>query len=359
MTLLDDSKKLTQYDRHQVYASIKMLPDQLDHSLQISSQVSLPETYRHLDHVVVAGMGGSHLGAQIINHTFRGLLTTPLIIEHQYTPPAFIGKNSLVIATSYSGNTEEILEFSQKSLELGAKLICVATGGRLASLAQAHNLPLYLIDNDKNPSTIPRYGTASMFIAQLDSCLKAQILNLPATDVRDTIPAAQAAIAAFDLDQPQEKNPAKQIATSVHNHIAVLVASEHLKGSVYLMKNQLNESAKHFSVMFDLPELNHHLLESLAHPQNLSDEITFVFMESNRYHPRIIERYRLTQEIVAKQGFSSIIYQAQAPTLLGESIQVMALAGLTGYYLSYLNQIDPGPHPWVDYFKAQLAKSVA
>jgi len=352
--MLDQIDNLIASDKSGVLESTKLLADQCRQAWQETQALSLPQEYLQVHSAVVAGMGGSHLGAQLIYSVFESNLKAPLLIVNEYQTPGYIGPETLVLATSYSGNTQETLDFVKEAQDKHAKIICISSGGQLESFAKDHSLPFYTFDSQNNPSRIPRYGSGYLFIAQMVLLAKAGIISLTYQEIDQITSALNSSQVLYDLNAPTDQNPAKQLAIKLHQKQVILVASQHLAGSAYIFKNQLNESAKHFSTMFKIPELNHHLLEGLAHPQEFSSQAIFVFFESLLYHPQNQTRYLVTSEIVAKQGFELFSFKPQSPDPLSQAFETLAFTSYVAIYLSFLNQVDPGPNPWVDELKSRL-----
>lgn len=354
--MLDNIEAITNQDKLGVLKITEMLADQCNQAWLETQKISLPEDYHQINHVVVAGMGGSHLGAQLIKAVYNQDLNLPLIIQSQYTAPGYISPKSLVIATSFSGNTEEIISFSREAIEKHAKIICICSGGELAKFALENQLPYYVFDTTFNPSKIPRYGSGYLFISQLSFLAKLGVISLAQPDIDSVINILRLQKDKYSLSVPTETNPAKQLASHLHNRQAILVASQHLSGSAYIFKNQINESAKNLAVMFEIPELNHHLLEGLAHPTANKDVLAFVFIESDLYHPRVQARYPITQSIVNMQHIPIFSFKPSSPTKLTQAFETLAFTNYVAFYLSILNQVDPGPNPWVDQLKSELNK---
>jgi hypothetical protein len=163
--------------------------------------------------------------------------------------------------------------------------------------------------------------------------------------------------AKYTLTTETANNPAKQLALSLKNKQAILIASEHLTGSAYIFKNQLNESAKNFAALFEIPELNHHLLEGLAFPETNKQTLAFLFFLSDLYYSRISRRHQITMDIIQKQGIPALSFKPTAATHLTQAFETLAFTSYVALYLSILNQVDPGPNPWVDLLKNELKNS--
>ena len=135
------------------------------------------------------------------------------------------------------------------------------------------------------------------------------------------------------------------------------MAARRLMGSAHTMKNQMNENAKNFSALFDLPELNHHLMEGLRFPESNPATTMFWFIDSALYSPRLRQRLALTKEVVEKNQLTAEVWAATAATKLAQAFELIQFGAYISFYLSQLHQLDPAPIPWVDYFKEKLGKS--
>lgn len=354
--MLDNPKAILEQDKLGVIQATRLLPKQCQQVWDETRDLEIPAEYSDINRVVVAGMGGSHLGAQLIQAVYASELKQPIIIQNEYTPPAYVDANTLVLATSFSGNTEEILEFTNKSLKVGAKVIVISAGGKLEQLATDNQLPHYVFESTHNPSRIPRYGSGYLFTAQLAILSKVGVINFDDNHLAAIVEVLEQSAKRFDIEIDSSDNLAKKLAEQIQDRTVLLVASEHLYGSAYIFKNQINESAKQLAALFAIPELNHHLLEGLAHPKSNPDNLSFVFFDSNLYHPRNQARYGITQEVIDKQDIDTHVFKPLAETRLLQAFEVLSFTSFTALYISILNQVDPGPNPWVDYLKAELAK---
>ncbi len=352
--MLDNTTEIIEADKLGVIKATMMLSKQCQQAWDETRSISLPESYKDIDHVIVAGMGGSHLGAQLINAVYEKELKAPLIIQNEYTLPGYVSEKTLIIATSFSGTTEETLCFLEQAAARNAKVVCISAGGPIAEIAKEKGYPYYTFESTYNPSRIPRYGSGYLFISQMAMLSKLGIIPFAETDLKRIIDVMNQANNKYQLEVETAKNPAKQLALKLQNHVVCLIASEHLAGSAYIFKNQLNESAKQFAVMFKIPELDHHLLEGLQYPDSNQNDLCFTFFESDLYYDRVQARYSITKEVVTKQGIATQTFTPQTQGVLDQAFETLVFSSFTAIYTSILNKVDPGPNPWVDFLKAQL-----
>ncbi len=287
-------------------------------------------------------MGGSALGGRVIQYLERNSLKTPIVISTEYFLPEFVNKDSLVIISSYSGNTQETVSSFKDAIKRRAKIFVIATGGEIAKMAKEANIPGYIFDPRFNSCSEPRMGLGyniMSIICTLDRC-------------RLTKPLENLESLTGYLTQKQSDNEKyQQLAEELSGKIPLFIASEHLTGALHCIKNQFNETAKNFSLYFDLPELNHHLLEGLAYPPSNPENLIFVLVNSKYYHPEVAKRYPVSLEIIQKQHFITQEIKLDGPSPLFEVMELIQMGAFCAYYLSQLNQVDPGVIPWVDYFK--------
>ncbi|MBN1168392.1 hypothetical protein JXA63_00725 [Candidatus Woesebacteria bacterium] len=337
-----------------VLETIRLYPDQLKQAWDEVTSIDTPDEYKFCDKIVLCGMGGSALGARVVDSLLVNRIRLPFEIFNQYNIPNYSDDKTLVICYSYSGNTEETVSALKDAILRESKVFVISSGGQLKDIAQEHNLPMYLIDPKYNPSGQPR-NALGYSIGSILALFK----NLEfATFFPEEIDEAVAAMkAAFNQNDPKNKDIlAKSLADKIKDKALILVASEHLYGVSHAIKNQFNESAKTFAALFELPELNHHLMEGLENPRSLKNDVIFMTLESSLYLERIQARYELTKEIFEKQGYKYISYKPLSEKKLSQVFEVLCFGSLIVYYLGRSYGIDPNKIPWVDHFKKKLSE---
>jgi len=161
---------------------------------------------------------------------------------------------------------------------------------------------------------------------------------------------------ACAMSEPTKNNPAKTVAIELKDRAVFCVASEHLVGVAHMLSNQINENGKQLADYYEIPELNHHLMEGLTYPKGLVRRFTVLMMDSELYHPHNQRRYELTAQVFEKQGAKVIEYQSGGGSRLEELGEVMQFGSFVSYYTSMLNRVNPKDIPFVDWFKAELKK---
>jgi len=337
--------------------TIKAYPLQLKQSWEEVNRLQIPEEFKESENIVFCGMGGSALGARMIKSLTFGQIRIPFEIFNHYKLPNYANKKSLVIVCSYSGSTEETVEATYEAINKGLQIFGITTGGRLAEILNKEKKASYIFEPKHNIAGQPRMAIGYASGAVLALLTKLGFVNYTNEDIEKVVLLMNELIGEYSEGAPKEKNLALSYADKLRNKAPIFVTSEHLFGTLYTIKNQFNETAKTFSDLFELPELNHHLLEGLKNPSNLRNSLIFVFINSDLFHERVKKRYLLTAEVVEKNGFEYLMYQPFSKDKLSQVYETLILWSFTVLYLTKLHQIDPLVIPWVDYFKERLAKN--
>ena len=325
------------------FGSIKMLPKQIRQTLEDIGKLKIGHV-PSIHSIAIAGMGASIYNYHVIHALFKNELSLPLIAVNEYGIPASVGKDTLFIASSYSGSTEEVVYNIKQAHERGAVCLAVTSGGELASYCKQNNIPLYQFDPTFNPSGQPRMGQGYMIFGAVG--LLVRLGYLPKVSIDMLIDMEKMAITL--------KSNVQKMAEELSDVISVFVASEHLAGNVHIVRNQVNETAKSYADYHIIPELNHHVMEGLKNPKN--KKLLFFFFESSLYSTRVQERFKLTIDVVEKNEVGVIRYTCQGKTRLAQVLEVLLLGGYLTYFLCEKYGENPNAIPWVDYFKEKLGK---
>lgn len=343
---LNDLNQIKQYDPKGVFQSTGYLMAQIGQITQLSGSLKLDPVYSQVKNIVISGMGGSAYGGQVAQALFKDQLKLPLVINNDYTLPNFVNSETLVILTSYSGGTEEVLAAYQDARQRGARTLGLTSGGELAQTLLENSLPVLTFEPKFNPSGQPRLGTGYIVMGTINLLQKLGLINLEIS--------VEQLINNLNQINPSTQDAAKQLAPKIFGKIPVIFASDFLVGNAHILRNQFNETAKSFSAYSPIPELNHHLMEGLKNPPD--KKLIILFLNSSLYPEIIHKRIKLTQDVVGKNNIESLNYDLTLKTKLEQVFEGLLFGSYLTFYLAILYQLDPSLIPWVDYFKDQLAK---
>ncbi|RJR30634.1 SIS domain-containing protein [Candidatus Parcubacteria bacterium] len=354
MNILDDQKQIQKLKGEAVLESIRQLDSQVKQAFQEAGKVKIPASYKNIKNILINGMGGSGLGAHVFKSLFEKSLKVPVEIINNYILPGYVNKDTLYLACSYSGNTEEIVNSLNLAKKARAKIIGLASGGRTAEFFKKNKLPAYIFTPKFNPSNQPRLGTGYSVIGQIKLLSNLGIGSFSAGDLKTAADAINETKKRYDYNVAAAINPAKKFAFKVKGRIPIIVAAGHLAGNAHILANQINETGKNFSAYFIIPELNHHLLEGLLKPDDNRKNLTFIFLQSSIYLAKNQKRLDITKKLLDKDKIPSLTYTVKSGNSLSQSFEVLVFGSYLSFYLSLLNNVRSEEVPFVDFFKAQL-----
>ncbi|MEX0616391.1 MAG: bifunctional phosphoglucose/phosphomannose isomerase [Candidatus Woykebacteria bacterium] len=354
--ILDNIEEIKKLDKKQVALSIERLPDQLEQAWLEALSVSFPDSYKQVKNILVDGMGGSGLGPEIVNTVFKDKINVPMTLIHDYHLPAFVDGDTLVLISSYSGNTEEPLNAGEEALAKNYKVAGITEGGKLAEFLKVNKLPGFVFNAPYNPSHQPRLGLGYQVGGILGMFRSLGFINISDEEMDRVLFCSRELNQKLSPGSPTSENFAKELATKIQGNIVVVIAAEPLSANAHVFANHLNETSKTFSTYFIIPELNHHLLEGLNKPAGLGERLKVIVLESDLYSDKIKKRVQITKDIIEKQKIETISVKIEGDTALIQAFEALLVSSWTTFYLAILNGFDPSEIPWVDYFKEQLAK---
>jgi len=358
MNNLDDVAGMKVLDTVNVLGSVELLGGQSQQAWDEVHELVFPESYKTVSNIVFSGMGGSALGAYVTKALFADTLAVPFEIVNDYHLPPYVNEHTLVILSSYSGTTEETLACAQEAIDKKAMVTGITTGGTLGKMLTDHGIPSYIFDpRTNNPSNQPRLGSGYSVVGLVALFDALGFIHVDPKDVAEVVEVMNRGNSTYGAAVATGANRAKQVGTSWVQKIPVIVAARHLMQVGRVMRNQLHESAKSFAAYHDVPELNHHLLEGLTNPTVNKDLLRFLFLDSLLYEDKIKKRMTITKTVVEKQGIPVEVYATGATSRLAQAMECIQFGAYVNYYMAMISDLDPSKIPWVDYFKAELAKS--
>jgi len=352
---IDSREEIAKIDKENVLGSVEALPQQCLHAWEEANKINVPKDYGDVKYVVMCGMGGSGLGARVIESTFRDELKIPLVRINDYHLPAWVNSRSLVICSSYSGETEETIQNAKEAIDKKAKWMAIGTGNTLIKLAQELQVPYYRIIPKFNPSDQPRMAIGYSIVGQLTLAAKIGIISLSSENIKEAVTAMNG-IQKKNSVEVVSHNEAKKLAVRMKDKIISFISAGHLVGATHVFNNQINENSKVFCADFVIPEINHHLMEGLTHPETNKTGLFSVFVDSDLYPARIRQRISLTKDVVEKHDVETFVFKPKSKTKLTQVFELIQFGAFVNFYLSILYKQNPGPLPWVDYFKNKLGQ---
>jgi glucose/mannose-6-phosphate isomerase len=350
---LDDLARFKQLDPQGMLEQIDGLPDQLAQAWEQGQRQPLPDL-AGVRLVLVAGMGGSAIGADLVAAYASPLASLPLIVWRDYGLPAFVqGPDALVIASSHSGDTEETLSAFAEAKARGARRLALATGGELARQAGSQGVPLWAFEH-RGP---PRAAVGYSFGLLLAALSRMGCLPDPGAEVVQAVEAMRAQQPGLQAATPVVKNLAKRMAGQLMDRWPVVLGADLLAPVARRWRTQVSELAKAPAQFEHLPEADHNLVAGVEHPDRLFERTLAVFLLSRFNHPRNRRRLEATREILMVSGFNTDLLEAQGPSRLAQQWTSLHLGDYIAYYLAMAYGVDPTPVMAIEDLKLRLREA--
>lgn len=302
-----------------------------------------------IQQVVVAGMGGSALAAQLAI-SWPGL-DVPFEVVRDYDVPAYVGKGTLFIASSYSGNTEETLAALAEAEQKGAFVIVLSAGGKLAEIAEQKGYPLYQLPTDFQPRMAVFYNLAALVQALATAGL---IGEEKVAELRAAAAWLKEQTGSWTAVVPASRNQAKQLAQELMGKSPVVYAGPKLYPAAYKWKINFNENAKNVAWCNQLPEFNHNeFLGWTSHP--VDKPYAVIDLRSSLEHERVQKRFEITDRLLSGQRPAAQVVDAQGETLIQQLLWIITLGDFVSLYLALLNGLNPTPVDLIEKLKNALA----
>jgi glucose/mannose-6-phosphate isomerase len=339
-------------DQQNYLAEIENLPSQLEKAYQQGSSLNLP-AWQDLQGVLIAGMGGSAIGADLLAAYAAPLCPVPIIVQRNYSLPAWAqGPETLVIASSHSGNTEETLATFDLAIQRGCRILAICTGGKLAALAREANIPIWTFEHTGQPRAAVGYS----FGLLLASLARLGLIPDPAQELSATLSAMRKQQGGLQAELPVVGNPAKRLAGQLMGRWVMVFGADVLEPVARRWKGQINELAKAWAQFETLPEADHNSLAGLQQPEQALSGAMALFLRAPSYHPRNLLRTDLTKQAYMLEGLNTDFVDAQGETPLAQQWTALHFGDYVAYYLAMLYEIDPTPIEVLVGFKKQLTE---
>lgn len=350
MANLDDIELYKQLDSANMLAQLHGLPQQCRAAWLKAIAFKLPGDYKNIDKVVILGMGGSAIGGDLAR-SLASLENKPIFfVNREYELPAFVDTRTLVIASSYSGNTEETLSAFSQALKINCKKLVMTTGGKLKEIAEAAKIPVFIIDHIAPPRAALGYS----FMPLLAFLRNLGFLKGISPDMPAMTKAMEKLYEEIKETVLTGANQAKQLALKLHSNVVVIYGADILSEVARRWKTQINENSKAWAFYEALPELNHNAVVGYQFPSELASKLFVVFLRCLSLHPRTLIRYQITSELLQQNNIGYQIVDSQGEDMLSQMMSLVYFGDWVSYYLAILYQTDPTPVKVIDYLKKRL-----
>ncbi|WP_375560324.1 bifunctional phosphoglucose/phosphomannose isomerase [Bernardetia sp. OM2101] len=314
-------------------------------NFQKLSLASFLGTDRKISNIVVVGLGGSGIGGNLVQTITRSLLKVPYQVCKTYNLPSYINENTLLIASSFSGNTEETLVSLEEAQRKGAYIACLTSGGKIQEIAMQKGFDLVPL---KSLAACPRAHLPYSAISLLLLLNHYELIDIDfEKEIKETV-------ASLNTNNEIIKKEAKQLAISLKNKFPILYADAILEPMLIRFQQQINENAKQLCHVAVFPEMNHNELVGWHLPKEILSKTHILLFHSDYDHERVSRRMEICEDIFNKHTNSITHISAKGNSFLEQVFYLIYLTDWVSYYLAEENSVDPFPVEVINYLKSSL-----
>ena len=343
--------QIKQHDSEDMLHLLSTFSEQCERGWEIGEALELKGGDERVpNNIVIAGMGGSGIGGDLVKTVLGTQFPCPIIVQHSYTLPAFVASQTLFIAVSYSGNTEETILSLERAFAQGAKILAVTSGGKLKALADAHNLPCVII-----PAGQPPRASLGYLLMPILSVF-AQLGFTPDLDLRSDLEEAVALLGrlAEDFRPEVPESQPKRLAQALHGKLPVIYAPQELEAVAMRWKGQINENSKSLAYYSVYPEMNHNEIEGWKHPLALTQECHVIQLRDSIAPSQTQRRMDITAELIQPHTAGIVQVNSAGRSLLARLLSLVVIGDWTSFYLAILYEQNPTPVRRIEELKRRL-----
>lgn len=318
--------------------------NQLEEAITIGEQIKLVEPKNELRNIVISGLGGSGIGGNMTYEFCKSELRIPIQVNKAYFVPKYVNEHSLVIISSYSGNTEETLSAMEDAYKKGAYIVCISSGGKVIEFAKEKCLSHIIVPGGMPPRSCLGYSLVQQLYVMKNLGLTSSI---PLDNMNK-------AIALLKEEQDDIKTQAKVYAKEMMNKKAVIYINAWMEPVAVRWRQQINENSKQLCWHHVIPEMNHN---ELVGWRNQEDDLYTIFLRNENDYDRIQQRMEINSEVIKKCCPNVVDIYSKGESHVEKALYLIHLGDWVSYYIAEEKQIDSVEVEVIDYLKSELAKA--
>jgi glucose/mannose-6-phosphate isomerase len=274
-------------------------------------------------------------------------------VNRNYTLPNFVGENTLIFVSSYSGNTEETISAYKKAKEKKARMVVISSDGELENRAKEDGVPYIKIPKGFPPR-------CALFYSFVPPLLILNKLGFIEDKIRELDEVTEVLITLkneLGINSPTKANIAKKLALALRHKFPIIYgANDRIDVVVTRWRGELAENSKHLASSHVFPEMNHNEIVGWDFPSELMNQFVVIFLRDDEDHKRIAKRMDITKDILDKKGISTVELFSKGKGPLSRMLSLIYIGDMVSFYLAILDGVDPMPVDRISYLKKELAK---
>ncbi|MFH1687599.1 MAG: bifunctional phosphoglucose/phosphomannose isomerase [bacterium] len=354
MADIDNVELIRSMDPQNMYNAVFDMPEHIIEGIRLGHLWRIdPDEFSEIRNIVVVGMGGSAIAGDLCYSLLRSQLLVPFSVVRGHVLPEYVDDETLVIASSYSGNTDETIAAVEDALLRKAMLVAFTTGGLLKEICDLNQIPL----GDLPTGIQPRAALGYSFTMMLLFLERIGLAPGAEDQLKQLTAGLQRYREVYIEDNASEQNTAKNLARRLQGKISIIYTGPSLTDSVGVrLKGQICENSKQLAFVNQFSEFNHNELVGWsplveAHLEHL----IVIILRDAEDTPQIRTRMNIVRDIIKERGVDVIEMHTKGNSRLERMFSLVQLGDFISYYLAVLNDVDPTPVAVIEELKEKLA----
>ncbi len=348
MSILDNLDKIKQIDKQDMLGIAENFPEHLEIALDLAKKATFPKK-KKFKNIVVCGMGGSAIAADVAKDAFNQDISVPYFINRNYTIPQFVDKDTFFIAISYSGNTEETLTAAKAAIKSKARVICITSGGKISKLETTTMLV---------PTGFAPRAALPYLLVMLVKALEAMgVIDEADVKIEEAIKTLKKVKADYNISISTRSNQAKQLANKLVGKIPIIFAVSGFSAAAGMrLKTQMSENAKTTALLNFFPELNHNELVNLGALKRVEHNFVLILLRDEKDPEKIKKNIEIVKSLIGMQLGGTQEINSQGKHGLARILSLIYFGDLLTVYLALLKGVDPTPVDVITRLKKEMQR---
>ncbi|MFA5834794.1 MAG: bifunctional phosphoglucose/phosphomannose isomerase [Bacteroidota bacterium] len=327
-------------------------PKQAEEAVVIGNAAKIKLKIKKIQNILITGLGGSAIGGDLLRAYLADKCDVPVIVNRHYYFPEYVGKNSLVIVSSYSGNTEETVSAYKDAIKRKAMIFCITSGGEVERMAKKYKHPYIKIPGGLPPRAALGYS----FFPTLITLSKLRFIKDQKKEIKETLALLNTLSATYSNHDASD-NRALNLAKALQGKLPLIYSGADKFDTVNTRwRGQISENAKTLAYGHVFPELNHNEIVGWEVLTDIMKKIHIVILRDAQDYKRIQLRMDVSKEIIGGLADGITEVYSEGKSLLARTFSLLYLADWFSFYLAILNGVDPSPVKKIDFLKEELGK---
>ncbi len=349
---MDLQETVQRLDKSDMLSKIRLMPEHFKQAMAANEDVVIPYSSSDIAKIVIAGMGGSAISGDVIRCLAGATATVPVFVNRNYDLPAWVGADTLVIVSSYSGNTEESLAAYEQAQQAGARMICITSGGRLGEDARSKGYPVFALP----PGYPPRTALVFLTVPLLKIFHALGYIGEFSAAVEETCSVIEGFWSTYSPESDPKHNVPLLVARQCEGLMPVIYScSGLLEVAGVRWRGQFSENAEVLAFSNTFPEMNHNEIVGWGLHPELDKAMQVIYLRDRADNERNQKRMDIVREIIETTSNPVLEIWSSGESSLARLFSTIFIGDLASYYAALVNGVDPTPVDTIDYLKKSLA----